>query len=147
MTAPSAGHCELCDTDDAGLVIANEWLRVVLVDDALYPGFVRVIWRAHVREMTDLASSERDRLARTVWAVEQAQRATLEPVKINLASLGNVTPHLHWHVIARFAGDAHGAAPIWSAPTRTPDPAAVAWRVARLPDLRRAIAERVARVR
>ena len=28
-------------------------LRVVLVDDSEYPGFLRVIWNDHVPEMTD----------------------------------------------------------------------------------------------
>ena len=44
-------------------------------------------------------------------------RRVLRPAKINLASLGNVVPHLHWHVIARFADDACFPAPIW-APAR-----------------------------
>jgi diadenosine tetraphosphate (Ap4A) HIT family hydrolase len=37
----------------------------------------------------------------------------LHPDKINLASFGNVVPHLHWHVIPRFEDDAHFPAPIW----------------------------------
>jgi diadenosine tetraphosphate (Ap4A) HIT family hydrolase len=37
----------------------------------------------------------------------------LQPDKINLASLGNVVPHLHWHVIPRFADDPHFPNPVW----------------------------------
>jgi len=37
-----------------------------------------------------------------------------KPTKINLASLGNMVPHLHWHVIARFEGDARWPAPVWA---------------------------------
>ncbi|HXD50505.1 MAG TPA: HIT domain-containing protein, partial [Burkholderiales bacterium] len=33
--------------------------------------------------------------------------------KINLAAFGNMTPHLHWHVIPRNADDAHFPNPIW----------------------------------
>ena len=35
-------------------MIANEWLRVMLVDEHNYPGYVRVVWNEHVREMTEL---------------------------------------------------------------------------------------------
>jgi diadenosine tetraphosphate (Ap4A) HIT family hydrolase len=77
---------------------------------------VRVILNRHVKEMTDLA--ERERLMRVVFACESALRSLYQPDKINLASLGNVVPHLHWHVIARFADDAHFPDAIWAAPRR-----------------------------
>ena len=49
-----------------------------------------------------------------VYRVEAAMRQVFRPAKINLASLGNVVPHLHWHVIARFDNDANFPAPIWA---------------------------------
>ena len=48
-----------------------------------------------------------------MYAVESALRARLTPTKMNLASLGNVVPHLHWHVIPRFADDTHFPQPVW----------------------------------
>lgn len=108
-----ATDCELCRGDGGAIVLANEWLRVALVDEANYPGYVRVIWNDHVREMTELHEHERMRLMKTVFAVEAAQREVLTPLKVNLASLGNMTPHLHWHVIARFADDLHYPQPVW----------------------------------
>jgi len=48
-----------------------------------------------------------------VFAVEQAVRETLQPEKINLASLGNMTPHLHWHIIPRYRQDKTFPNPIW----------------------------------
>ena len=63
--------------------------------------------------MTDLGSADRDHLMRAVYAVESALRARLSPTKMNLATLGNVTPHLHWHVIPRFADDTHFPQPVW----------------------------------
>ncbi|TNY02522.1 HIT family protein, partial [Escherichia coli] len=44
--------------------------------------------------------------------------AQLRPTKVNLASLGNVVPHLHWHIIARFDTDSHYPAPVWAAAQR-----------------------------
>lgn len=138
--------CELCKKDGGVIVLANEWLRVVLVDEPHYPGYVRVIWNDHVREMSELDDDQRMRLMRTVFAVETAQHEVLTPHKINLASLGNMTPHLHWHVIARFADDLHYPQPVWGAPQRTPDDQTLQARRALVDRLREVIAEKVSRV-
>ena len=136
--------CVLCAGDGGEVLFRDDLLRVVLVEEPDYPGFVRVIANAHVREMTDLAAADRQRLLAAVLAVESAQREALSPHKVNLASLGNVTPHLHWHVIPRFADDAHFPEAVWGARQRQPDPAGLAGRWARLGALRAAIAARLA---
>jgi diadenosine tetraphosphate (Ap4A) HIT family hydrolase len=139
--------CDLCETEGGRLILSNEFLRVVLVDDPDFPGFARVIWNDHVREMSDLAAEAQQRLMQTVFALERAQRAVLAPEKVNLASLGNVTPHLHWHVIPRFADDSHFPQPVWGERLREPGEGTIELRRAQLDRLRRRIAEEVARVR
>ena len=108
--------CELCDSDGGAPLWRDELCRVVRPAVEGYPGFLRVIVNRHVKEMTDLA--ERERLMRVVFACESALRQTYRPDKVNLASFGNVVPHVHWHVIARFADDAHFPDAIWAAPKR-----------------------------
>jgi diadenosine tetraphosphate (Ap4A) HIT family hydrolase len=98
----------------------NALCRVVRVDEPDYPGFCRVILRRHAREMTDLDPAERDGLMAVVYAVEAAIRETMRPHKMNLASLGNMTPHVHWHVIPRFEDDRHYPTPVWAPPRREP---------------------------
>ena len=93
--------------------------RVVLVNDPEHPGFCRVIWDKHTREMTDLAELERQHMLRVVCAVEKVLRDLLIPDKINLASLGNVTPHMHWHVIPRYQDDPHFPNPVWGQKLRS----------------------------
>ena len=112
--------CDLCADAGGQLLWRDTACRVVLVDERGYPGFCRVIWNAHVAEMTDLAESEREHLMRVVFAVESGLRELLNPRKINLASLGNMTPHLHWHVIPRFANDPHFPQPVWGQQQREP---------------------------
>jgi diadenosine tetraphosphate (Ap4A) HIT family hydrolase len=136
--------CELCEAEGGRLVLSNEFLRVVLVDDPHFPGFARVIWHDHVREMSDLAAADQQRLMQTVFAVERAQRAVLAPEKVNLASLGNVVPHLHWHVIPRFADDSHFPQPVWGTRLREGSEEALGSRRAQLDQLRGAIAGQVA---
>ena len=133
-------NCELCDGLGGEELYRNADLRVVLVDDAQYPGFCRVIWNAHVKEMTDLPPPSRSAMMQMVMKVESALRETLNPEKINLASLGNMTPHLHWHVIPRFKDDAHFPAPVWAEPQRQFDAATTMSRRALLPALRAALA-------
>lgn len=110
---PNTMTCELCANPGGELLWQDDFCRVVLVNDADYPGFCRVILKRHVKEMTDMEERERARLMTVVFAVELVVRRTLQPDKINLASLGNVVPHLHWHVIPRFADDRHFPNPIW----------------------------------
>ncbi len=86
--------CELCEQPGGEVIFRTERLRVVLVNDIDYPGFCRVIWNAHVKEMTDLPPSDRSLLMMTVCKVEQVIRDVMQPLKINLASLGNMTPQL-----------------------------------------------------
>ena len=132
--------CELCASGGGEVVFQHACLRVVLVDDILYPGFCRVIWQQHAREMTDLMPAHRSLLMTVVCKVEQAQREVMNPHKINLASLGNLTPHVHWHVIPRFDDDAHFPQPVWGQQQRTPDAPRMMARRALLPQLRAAIA-------
>ena len=133
--------CKLLEAPGAALVWADHQLSVVAVDETEYPGFTRVVWNAHVKEMTDLAPLERTRVMDVVWAVEAAQRAIMGPEKINLASFGNMTPHVHWHVIPRYRDDAHFPNPTWAPAVRASTPEALAARRALLPALHAAIIE------
>lgn len=138
-------NCELCQLA-APTVVENDKFAVILVDDASYPGFCRVIWRKHVREMSDLSREDRLLLNDAVVEVEQAVREVMAPTKINLASLGNVVPHLHWHVIPRYTDDAHFPAPVWATAVRETDAAVLDARRALLPQLASAIARRFNKV-
>jgi diadenosine tetraphosphate (Ap4A) HIT family hydrolase len=134
--------CELCELA-VQPIYRDDKLSVILVDDAAYPGFCRVIWNAHVKEMSDLAPSDRMALNDAVWHVELALRDVMAPGKINVASLGKMTPHLHWHVIPRYADDAHFPNPVWTEAVRTTEEPVLAARRALLPALAADIARRL----
>ncbi len=110
--------CPLCHPETENVLWRDARCRIILVNDPDYAGFCRVIWQEHVKEMTDLAEPERAHLMSVVFAAEQTLRDLLHPDKINLASLGNQAPHLHWHVIPRFIDDAHFPDPVWVARRR-----------------------------
>ena len=114
-------ECPFCSGAGGELLFEDAICRVVLVsgeEGRAFPGFCRVIGNRHVREMSDLSAAEQRRLLDVVLATEQAVRAVQQPDKVNLASLGNVVPHVHWHVIPRWRNDSHFPAPIWAAAQR-----------------------------
>ena len=117
----SESACELCLSPGGTIVWTDARCRVVLVDGEeglAWPGFCRVIWHAHVAEMSDLAQTDREHLNNIVTAVEIALRQLQKPDKINLASLGNVVSHLHWHIIPRWRDDRCFPRPVWAEPLR-----------------------------
>jgi len=119
--------CPLCAGADAAtsVVAESSLYRIVRVLDAPdFPAFYRVIWNEHVAELSDLDGEQRAACIEAVVAVEQVLRQ-LSPAKINLAALGNMVPHLHWHVIARFHWDSHFPQPIWGARQREVVPAPI----------------------
>jgi diadenosine tetraphosphate (Ap4A) HIT family hydrolase len=92
--------------------------HVRLQADARFPWIVLIPRRAGVRELEDLAAGERDVLMEEVLRAGAAVRAVAEALgrsatKLNVAQLGNVTPQLHVHVIARRSDDAAWPAPVW----------------------------------
>ena len=139
-----AAVCPLCATEGGTLVWRGAHLRVIRADEAGFPAFYRVVWNTHVAEFSDLDAASRQHCMDVVTSVEQALRDVLQPTKINLAALGNMVPHLHWHVIARFDWDSHFPAPVWAAAVRDRVPAREEALHAQLPALERALAERLA---
>jgi diadenosine tetraphosphate (Ap4A) HIT family hydrolase len=110
--------CPLCAEAGGVLIARSQQWRVIRAEDAAFPAFYRVVWNEHVSEFSALSSAQRSECMDVVCTVEQVLITALQPAKINLAALGNVVPHLHWHVIARFEADSHFPQPVWGVPQR-----------------------------
>nr|WP_255594496.1 HIT family protein [Acidovorax sp. sif1233] len=134
----------MCAEDGGALVWRGERLRVIRAQEAGFPAFYRVVWNAHVAEFSDLAAAERAHCMEAVTVVEQALRQHLSPTKVNIAALGNMVPHLHWHVIARFDWDSHFPSPVWAAAQRPSPVAQEAAVQALLPALESALRQQLA---
>jgi diadenosine tetraphosphate (Ap4A) HIT family hydrolase len=111
-------NCVLCKEElkleEGQLIWRGDDCRVILMNDSDLPGFCRVIWNHHIAEMTDLSHGAREHLMALVFAVEKAIRNVMYPDKINIATLGNMVPHIHWHVIPRYKDDAYFPGSAWS---------------------------------
>ncbi|QXZ09928.1 HIT family protein [Comamonas sp. Y33R10-2] len=115
--------CPLCTTDGGALIWRGEKLRVIRAVEQGFPAFYRVVWTDHAAEFSDLNAADRALCMDAVAVVERVLREQLSPIKINLAALGNMVAHLHWHVIARYEWDSHFPASVWASAVRERDDA------------------------
>ncbi|WP_374669327.1 HIT family protein [Ramlibacter sp.] len=127
--------CPLCEGPGGRLVHQGARWRVIHAQEPGFPGFYRVVWTDHVAEYSQLDASDRSACMDAVAEVERALLRHLAPAKVNLAALGNMVPHLHWHVVARFDWDSRFPAPLWAPAVREPAAAALSAVEARLPAL------------
>jgi diadenosine tetraphosphate (Ap4A) HIT family hydrolase len=103
--------------------------HVRLQSDARFPWIVLVPRLSDARELEDLAPGERDVLMEEILRAGDAVRAIAEALgrpaaKLNVAQLGNITPQLHVHVIARRPDDVAWPAPVWGMGVAEPYPPA-----------------------
>jgi diadenosine tetraphosphate (Ap4A) HIT family hydrolase len=136
--------CPLCEGLGGTVLFSGPKFRVVRAAEEGFPAFYRVVWNAHAPEFSDLPPADREACMAAVVCVEQVLREHLQPAKINLAALGNMVPHLHWHVIARFDWDSRFPAPIWSPAQREVSPERIAALEKLLPALEKDLADRLA---
>jgi diadenosine tetraphosphate (Ap4A) HIT family hydrolase len=123
MSTATGTGCPLCDAPGGRVVVQAPRWRIIHAQEAGFPAFYRLVWQQHVREFSQLSAAERSECMETLVAIEQAMLRHVAPDKVNLAALGNAVPHLHWHVIGRFAWDSHFPGAVWGAPQRAPDAA------------------------
>ncbi len=87
-------------------IFAGEVSDAYLQRTNLQRGYTIVIWRGrHVAEPTELREEEAAQYWRELLHVGRALETHLQPVKLNYDLLGNSLPHLHAHVIPRYADD------------------------------------------
>ena len=143
-------NCVLCKeelhSEEGQIIWRGDDCRVIQVNDPDLPGFCRVIWNRHIAEMTDLSHGEREHLMALVFSVEEAIRHVMRPDKINVAALGNMVPHVHWHVIPRFKDDAFFPGSIWSARNQQTPDSVLSQRQKAALELPRAIREQISQL-
>jgi len=103
--------------DEPDLRIAElEQCYVMLNRDQFFPGYCFVLTKSHVTELFHLDVATRNSVIAEVNAVAAALYSLFQPTKINYELLGNMVPHMHWHVVPRFTADPLWPRPIWSEP-------------------------------
>ena len=94
------------ETPHGARIFAGEVSDAYLQREDVQRGYTVVIWRGrHVAEPTELSANEAAQYWLEVLEVGRRLERHLEPVKMNYDFLGNSLPHLHTHVIPRYADD------------------------------------------
>ncbi len=111
--------CPMCRkwVDDADLqVVELEHCYVLLNRDQFFPGYSFVFTKEHVTELFHLDLTTRQAVVEEVSRVAEVLNKTFEPTKMNYELLGNMVPHMHWHLVPRFDSDPLWPKPIWAEP-------------------------------
>jgi len=88
-----------------------------LTKNQTYRGYCQLIFDLrHVSRLDQLSHQEWTALAADLFVAQQAIVRVVRPDHVNVESLGNVVPHLHFHIIPRYLGDPTWGAPIWEPP-------------------------------
>jgi diadenosine tetraphosphate (Ap4A) HIT family hydrolase len=108
-----------------------------------YRGHCMLIFDRHAARLDQLSAGEWAAYATDLFAAQNAIVRVTRPDHINIETLGNVVPHLHWHIVPRYQTDRRWGAPIWTTPlSDMPDVRlSDAEREALLDELRRALAQ------
>ncbi|MDG2395535.1 HIT family protein [Candidatus Thioglobus sp.] len=75
--------------------------------------WVKVFTRREIKEFSECTTEEKLEIFRIIDIVEKQMISYFKADKINIASFGNMLPHVHWHIMARFKQDSHFPEPMW----------------------------------
>lgn len=112
-------NCTMCRRweDDSDLrILELEHSRLILNRDQFFAGYCLLFTKKHVTELFHLTPSERTGLMEEISMVAEVLHRILRPEKINYELLGNMVPHMHWHLVPRFVDDPLWPRPIWAEP-------------------------------
>jgi diadenosine tetraphosphate (Ap4A) HIT family hydrolase len=104
--------CPMCaqgrpdETEYGSRIFAGEVTDAHLRRQKVQRGYTVVVWRGrHVAEPTELSRDEAAQYWLELLEVGRRLERHLQPVKLNYETLGNSLPHLHTHVMPRYALD------------------------------------------
>lgn len=111
--------CPMCrrwNTDADLRIVELAHSYVILNRDQFFPGYTLLFTKNHVTELFHLDRDVRIGLMEEVSRVAQVLYGIFRPEKINYELLGNMVPHIHWHIVPRFASEPLWPRPIWAEP-------------------------------
>lgn len=87
--------------------------QVRLNENACFPWILLIPKRENIVEIIDLPEEDRLQLMKEIALASHVMKDLFSPTKLNVASLGNIVPQLHLHIIARYESDPAWPGPVW----------------------------------
>ncbi len=112
-----------CPFDAPRAEANDEWQSVAALSASTLYLSKNQTYRGHCLLILDLKHATRpEQLSAGEWTAfcsdlhrsSIAITRTVKPDHINVAALGNLVPHLHWHIVPRYRSDPRWGGPIWS---------------------------------
>lgn len=94
--------------------------RVLMEDERRYPWIFLVPRRPQLSRLMDLTVEDQRVVFEELDLAQRVLWSEFDPWQINVAAIGNKTPQLHLHVIARYRNDPAWPNTVWDHPARTP---------------------------
>lgn len=115
-TPPICSMCSKWDDEPELRIAELEFCRVMLNRDQFFPGYTFVFTKSHVTELFHLDRHTRGAVMEEVAEVAANLYNLFKPDKINYELIGNMVPHIHWHLVPRFRTDALWPRTVWAEP-------------------------------
>ncbi|MGH7796689.1 MAG: HIT domain-containing protein [Candidatus Binatia bacterium] len=97
---------------DAHYVGKFELCHLLLHKNAVFPWFI-LVPETDASDLFDLPEDQRTSAMNEAALISEFIKKTFGCVKVNFASIGNVVPQLHLHVVGRRPDDSCWPAPVW----------------------------------
>lgn len=104
----------VADKDNPFRICELDKSVVGLNPNQLFRGYTFVTCKKHVAELYHLPLDERLKFCGEMIEVAATLDKVFHPDKMNYELLGNISPHLHWHLIPRYKNDPLWGQPIWT---------------------------------
>ena len=118
--AQHPANCEICQRlqdieqgEHPGFIAHLPTGDFVLGDSQQFRGYSLLLCRTPVADLEDLDWKERLDFLRDVALCSEAVAGVLKPHKMNVESLGNMVPHLHFHLFPRQLDETDPLKPVW----------------------------------
>lgn len=107
---------EMADVTDHNVKVADLSVSSLRLErNQTYRGYCVLIFKGrHVNGMEELTDTEYAAVTADLRRASLAVAKAMKPDHMNYATLGNVIPHLHFHIIPRYKGDPRWQAPVWT---------------------------------
>lgn len=113
-------NCSLCDRvkltqEKKYPYLIHEFTHsyLMLGEHQFFKGYCVLVAKNHFKEMTDMPSTMQAEMFQEMMKVSKTLENHFKPAKMNLCSLGNVVPHVHWHFFPRYSDDPQFTDPPW----------------------------------
>lgn len=99
------------------MIIFENALIWIQVHESEVP-WLKVFTQVEKKEFSQCSADEKEMIWKALDIIEKRMLIYYKPEKINIASFGNMLPHVHWHICARFKTDSYFPEPMWGSKQR-----------------------------